>query len=152
MVWVDCLAFEQLVDRSAGTAAAALTPQAITDLRRAVALYSGHFLHETEDEPWQMVCRTRLASKFKRSVMQLGRHAGGQAEAPEVRAVFERALELDPMAEDIARELMQWLAGRGEQAAALNVFEHCRAAIARGLAAKPAAATLALVERIRAMG
>ena len=152
VVRVDCLAFEQLVDRSAGTAAAALTPQAITDLRRAVALYSGHFLHETEDEPWQMVCRTRLASKFKRSVMQLGRHAGGQAEAPEVRAVFERALELDPMAEDIARELMQWLTGRGEQAAALNVFEHCRAAIARGLDAKPAAATLALVERIRAMG
>ena len=152
VVWVDCLAFEQLVDRSAGTAAAALSPQAITDLRRAVALYSGHFLHQTEDEPWQMVCRTRLASKFKRSVMQLGRHAGGQAEAPEVRAVFERALELDPMAEDIARELMQWLAGRGEQAAALNVFEHCQAAIARGLDAKPAAATLALVERIRAMG
>ena len=56
------------------------------------------------------------------------------------------------MAEDIARELLQWLAGGGDQAAALNVYKHCQAAIARGLGAKPAAATLALVEGIRAMG
>ncbi len=152
VVWVDCLAFEQLVDRSAGTNSHALTPQTAADLRRALALYRGHFLHETEDEPWQMVCRTRLASKFKRSVLQLGRHASSPADALELRAIFERALELDPMAEDLARALMQWLAERGEQAAALNVFEHCQAAIARGLGARPAATTLALVERIRAMG
>ena len=151
VVWVDCLAFEQLVDRSAGTSSPVLTPQTAADLRRAVALYRGHFLHETEDEPWQMVCRTRLASKFKRSVLQLGRHASAPADALALRAVFEQALELDPMAEDLARALMQWLAERGEQAAALNVFEHCQAAIARGLGARPAATTLALVERIRAM-
>ena len=151
VVWVDCLAFEQLVDRSAGTSSPVLTPQTAADLRRAVALYRGHFLHETEDEPWQMVCRTRLASKFKRSVLQLGRHASAPADALALRAVFEQALELDPMAEDLARALMQWLAEHGEQAAALNVFEHCQAAIARGLGARPAAATLALVEHIRAM-
>ena len=151
VVWVDCLAFEQLVDRSAGTSSPVLTPQTAADLRRAVALYRGHFLHETEDEPWQMVCRTRLASKFKRSVLQLGRHASAPADALALRAVFEQALELDPMAEDLARALMQWLAERGEQAAALNVFEHCQAAIARGLGARPAATTLALVEHIRAM-
>ena len=152
VVWVDCLAFEQLVDRSASTSTTALTPQTAADLRRAVALYRGHFLHETEDEPWQMVCRTRLASKFKRSVLQLGRHTSSPADALALRAIFERALELDPMAEDLARALMQWLAERGEQAAALNVFEHCLAAIARGLGARPAATTLTLVERIRAMG
>ena len=84
--------------------------------------------------------------------MQLGRHAGGPADALELRANFERALELDPMAEDIARELLQWLAGGGDQAAALNVYKHCQAAIARGLGARPAAATLALVEGIRALG
>ena len=47
---------------------------------------------------------------------------------------------------------MRLLSEAGEQAAALNVFEHCRAAIAKGLDAKPASATLALVQRIRAMG
>jgi LuxR family transcriptional regulator, maltose regulon positive regulatory protein len=150
-VWVDCLAFEQLVDATAGTAQHGLTTQAVSSLRRAVAMYGGHFLHETEDEPWQMVCRTRLASKFKRSVMLLARDDVSNRDSHAVRALLERALELDPMAEDLARELMQLLSASGEQAAALSVFEHCKAAIARGLGAKPAAATLALVERVRAM-
>ncbi len=156
LLWVDCLAFEQLVDgagaTSSATQSATLAPAAAAGAQRALAMYGGHFLHETEDEPWQMVCRSRLASKFKRTVTLLARHglAGGDTRA--VRVLLERALELDPLAEDISRELMRLLSEAGEQAAALNVFEHCRAAIAKGLDAKPASATLALVQRIRAMG
>ena len=151
VIWVDCLAFEQLVDGSAGVAPERLTPQSVSDLKRAVAIYGGHFLNETEDQAWQMVFRTRLASKFKRSVMQLARHGATNAQTGAVRALLERALELDPLAEDLARELMQVLIDAGEQAAALNVFEHCRRAIAQGLGAKPAGPTLALLERIRTM-
>ena len=114
-------------------------------------MYGGHFLHETEDEPWQMVCRSRLASKFKRTVTLLARVGVAGGDTRTVRTLLERALELDPLAEDIARELMRLLGEAGEQAAALNVFEHCRAAIATGLDAKPASVTLALVQRIRAM-
>lgn len=151
LVWVDCLAFELLVDGAGAAPAATLTPAAALGAQRAVAMYGGHFLHETEDEPWQMVCRSRLASKFKRTVTLLARVgvAGGDTRA--VRSLLERALELDPLAEDIARELMRLLSDAGEQAAALNVFEHCRAAIAQGLNAQPASATLALVQRIRSM-
>lgn len=151
LVWVDCLAFELLVDGAGGAATATLAPAAALGAQRAVLMYGGHFLHETEDEPWQMVCRSRLASKFKRTVTLLARVgvAGGDTRA--VRSLLERALELDPLAEDIARELMRLLSDAGEQAAALNVFEHCRAAIAQGLNAQPASATLALVQRIRLM-
>ena len=151
VVWVDCLAFEQLVDGVGGAAQARPAPQAAAPLRRAVDLYGGAFLHETEDEPWQMVYRTRLASKFKRSVMQLAQCAAATGVTPALRGLLERALELDPMAEDLARELMALLHDGGEQAAALNVFEHCRAAIHAGLGARPAAATLALVTRIRGL-
>ena len=151
LVWVDCLAFELLVDAAGATPAATLSAAAALGAQRALAMYGGHFLHETEDEPWQMVCRSRLASKFKRTVTLLARVgvAGGDTRA--VRTLLERALEVDPLAEDIARELMRLLSDAGEQAAALNVFEHCRAAIAQGLNAQPASATLALVQQIRAM-
>lgn len=156
LLWVDCLAFEQLVDGagaiSSAPHSATLSPAAAAGAQRALAMYGGHFLHETEDEPWQMVCRSRLASKFKRTVALLARHGLAGGDTRTVRTLLERALELDPLAEDIARELMRLLSEAGEQAAALNVFEHCRAAIAKGLAAKPASATLALVQRIRAMG
>ena len=151
VVWVDCLAFEQLVDGVGSAAQTHPAPQAAANLRRAVALYGGAFLHETEDEPWQMVYRTRLASKFKRSVLQLAQCPAATGETLALRGMLERALELDPMAEDLARELMALLHHGGEQAAALSVFEHCRAAIQAGLGARPAAATLALVTCIRAL-
>ena len=58
----------------------------------------------------------------------------------------------DPVALEILAALDTMPACDWDVAAALNVFEHCRAVIARSLDAKPASATLALVQRIRAMG
>ena len=52
----------------------------------------------------------------------------------------------------LTRELMQMLLEVGEQSEALRVFEQCRSAIERGLGAKPAASTLALLERARSGG
>ena len=45
---------------------------------------------------------------------------------------------------------MKILIDGGEQAGALAVFERCRDAIFEGLGARPAPATLALLERLRA--
>lgn len=139
LVWVDCHAFEQLVEGAAH------------DAERALAIYSGHFLDEIEDESWLMGCRSRLASKFRRAVTQLARDGAAHADTRAQRLLLERALELEPVAEDLARELMRLLSDAGEQAAALNVFEHCRCAIAQRLNAKPAPTTLELVQRIRTM-
>ena len=151
-VWVDSLAFEQLVDAAGAGPAGTLSAAKARALQRAVAMYSGHFLGDTEDEPWQMAYRSRLASKFRRSVGLLARHTTAQLEPRLVRSLLERALEIEPTAEDLARELMALLSDGGEQAAALDVFVRCRAAIAGGLGAKPSAATLALADRIRALG
>ena len=151
-MWVDGLAFEQLVDSVSVGPDGVLSAPSARVLERALALYSGHFLGDTEDEPWQLAHRSRLASKSKRCVGLLARHAAAQGDTRSVRPMLERALELDPLAEDLARELMRVLCDNREQAAALNVFVRCRAAIAEGLGAQPSAATLALVDRIRALG
>lgn len=151
-VWVDCLAFEQLVDGAGAASGCEPSEPEAAALRRAIGLYSGHFLNDTEDAAWQATYRARLAGKFKRAVGRLARQRGTGVAATGVRGLLERALEIDPMAEDLARELMQLLFDAGEQAAALAAFERCRAAIDRGLAARPSAATMQLLERIRGMG
>lgn len=151
LVWVDCRAFEQLVEGAGSAPWSMMAPAAAQTSQRALAMYGGHFLHEAEDESWQVAYRFRLASKFKRTATQLARHHAANGDAQEARALLERVLELDPLAEDLARELMRLLDEAGEQAAALHVFERCRCAIARQLKADPSAATLALVQRIRTM-
>ena len=150
LVWVDCLAFEQLAESAGRVRDAAVPPAAASAAKAALALYGGAFLHDSEDHAWQMVCRTRLASKFKRTVTLLVGQAIAAGDSRAARALLERALELDPLAEDTARELMRLLIDLGEQAAALAVFERCRDAIGEGLGANPAPATLALVAQLRA--
>ncbi len=151
LLWVDCLAFEQLID-SAGPADSALQPTAVAAAQRAIDLYRGPFLHSSEDHAWQMVYRTRLASKFKRIVMLLVRRSVAGGDIRNARALLERALELDPLAEEMARELMRVLIDLGEQSAAIAVFERCRDAIFEGLGARPSAATLALLTPLRGAG
>jgi LuxR family transcriptional regulator, maltose regulon positive regulatory protein len=145
VMWVDCLAFEALADRVLPP----LTPATAGAAQRAQALYAGHFLHDDEDHAWLMVHRSRLASKFKRLVRSLADHATLSGDALAARTLLERAIELDPLAEDLARLLMQHLAMRGEAAAALLVFQRCAAALKGLLGAAPSAATRELAARLR---
>ena len=104
--------------------------------QRAIELYRGPFLRSSGGHAWQLVCRTRLASKFKRMVMLLVRHHVARGDVRHARALLEHALELDPLAEETARELMRVLIDLGEQSAAIAVFERCRDAIFEGLGAR----------------
>ncbi len=148
-VWVDALAFEQLADQVGAPPADKLPPAARVAAERALALYRGAFLHDSEDEAWQVVHRARLASKFKRLVTLLAHAAIARGDRRSACTLLERGLEFDPLAEDLARDLMRELIAGGEHAAALAVFERCRDAIAQGLGAKPAQSTLALVAGLR---
>ena len=136
VVWVDCLAFESLADGLA----APLDTAGARAAERAHALYRGHFLQADEEHAWLMVQRSRLASKYKRLVRSLVAFATGTRGAAAARTLLERAIELDPLAEDLSLELMQLLAARGERAAALAVHQRSAAALQRLLGAQPSAA------------
>ncbi|MFN0187056.1 MAG: BTAD domain-containing putative transcriptional regulator [Aquabacterium sp.] len=147
-VWVDCLAFEALVDRLAVNPAGDWTAAQTSDAERALALYGGAFVPvDDDDASWKAVYRNRLASQCRRLVRGLARAAISSGRHDAARALLERGLELDPLAEDLARELMLELADRGDKAAALAVFERSRASVA-ALGVTSATATLALRDRI----
>ncbi len=149
LMWVDCLAFEQLADSVGAAVPDALGASARAAAERALALYTGAFMHDSEDEAWQLVYRSRLASKFMRVVTLLSRAAISRADAAAARSWLARGLELDPLAEDLARDLIRVLLDQQEPAAALAVFDRCREAIARGLAVEASPATWALVAPLR---
>ncbi|MGZ5184528.1 MAG: AfsR/SARP family transcriptional regulator [Caldimonas sp.] len=147
VVWADSVAFEALADALPGAPFGAAQ---LAAAQRALSLYTGPFLGSEEDHAWQVVHRERLASKHRRIVLALVAHARAHADAALLRATLERALELDPLEEELVRELMQALGDAGEYGAALGRYERWHALSARSLGVEPAPATLAMVQRIRA--
>ena len=122
VVWVDALAFERLA------ALANVNPCAINidAAERALALYTGPFLHQVDDAPWILPTRDRLRSRYVRLATRTAQHYE-QTGAPERAAdVCATALELEPLAEELYRRLMACLAAQGRLAEAIDAYRRCR--------------------------
>jgi DNA-binding SARP family transcriptional activator len=141
--WLDVRAFERVArDCDALAAQGDATPQRIAVAARALLdAYPGRFLAGDDDQPWLMGLRDRLRSKLVRGVLALGRLMQAQGHARDAVALYQRALELDNLAEDLYRQLMIGLRDLGERAAALQAYRRCRELFSIVLGAKPSPET-----------
>jgi LuxR family maltose regulon positive regulatory protein len=147
--WVDTWAFEHLQHRTGnllGSAAAGSFPaaelEALTD--RTFRLYPGHLLPGSEEQPWVLGCRQRLASKFHRHAISVGQRWEGHQEWAKAALLYQRALEMDPLAEALYRRLMIVQVQQGHPAEALATYGRCRQMLSGILSAKPSAETEAV--------
>ena len=129
VVWLDTWAFESAVDAD---------PPRITS---ALALYRGHFLGLESPATWALPLRDRLQAKLARSVLAEGQRLEAKRELAAARALYERALELDNLAEAIYRRLMICQRELGDPAGALNTYRRCRELLSIVLNRKPAPET-----------
>ncbi len=141
-VEVDAVTFEKLV--AAGTHEA---------VEQASALYRGDLLEgiSVRDPPyeeWLFYERQRLRDLALRAFEQLlafEREAGELEKAVETA---QRLLKLEPAHEKTHRELMRLYADQGREAAALEQYQHCRAALKRELEVEPGPETEELYQQI----
>jgi DNA-binding SARP family transcriptional activator len=141
LVSVDAWEFERAL------AGAPTPPQ----LAAALELYSGPFLGDHESAH-TFEARERLQRKFIRGVRSLGRHYESTSDVPAAIALYERALDAGTVSEEIHVQLMQCLAHAGHRSAAAQVFERCRALLARRLCITPSSATLLAFRSIAEAG
>ena len=132
-------------------------PPAATDDAEAVAawidavlaLYQGAFLAGDDELPEVLVARERIESRVTRQVIAQGARlevAGRHAAA--VR-LYQRLVEHQPLAEDLARRLMGCLLLLGQRAEALAVYRRCRQQLSVVLGVRPATETEALAAGLR---
>jgi DNA-binding SARP family transcriptional activator len=107
----------------------------------ALALYRGHFLQLESAPTWTLPLRDRLQAKLSRSVLAEGQRLEGSGAFTEARALYQRALELDNLAEAIYRRLMICQRELGDPAGALTTCRRCRELLSIVLNRKPAAET-----------
>lgn len=116
----------------------------------ALALYQGQFLNGEEEEAWLLPRREKLRSRYVRLVLDHGAtlEEGGNGNAAIV--VYQKAIEFEPLAEELTQRLMRLYLGSGRRAQALEAFRRCRSMLSVVLGVTPSTATLELADKAKA--
>lgn len=148
--WVDLWEFAEHL-RSNGAPEA----ERLARFSRARALYRGHLLDRETDYTWVLRPRQILRNRFVRAVREEAEIHERQRHWRAAVRVYESALELDIVAEDLSRQLMSCLCEVGEFSAALQIYQDLRELLRSTLGIAPNPKTQALhldVKRRAAQG
>lgn len=130
VVWLDTWAFEAALDAG--------------EVDTALNLYRGPFLALDAPVPWTLPVRDRLQSRLVRAVLAQGESLEAAGQWQQARALYERTLELDNLAEPVYRRLMVCLRETGDRAAALTTYRRCKELLSIVLGRPPSAETEAI--------
>jgi LuxR family transcriptional regulator, maltose regulon positive regulatory protein len=133
-VWVDAFVLAGLGDANYAHEVS------VDHVGRLLRLYRGPFLAD-EVDPWMFAARERLRSKFLRCVGELGDMLKAARSHAAETDLYQRVLEIEPLAEQVYRSLMHCLIAQGRQAEALRVYQRCEEVLSTLLRAQPSAPT-----------
>jgi LuxR family maltose regulon positive regulatory protein len=121
-VWSDVSALQALMQRI-GSAHGAPLGQLHAWGRQLLALMRGPFLHG-EAADWAQAARQRYRQRFVITVAQLAAHIEPLDAGASVQ-LYERALDVEPLAESLSRRLMRLHSHLGQHAEALRAWRAC---------------------------
>ena len=146
LCWSDAAAFESLVAADGGPHA----PEGdIESLRRALALYRGHFLADEAEQAWSLSTRERLRSKFKQAVVRCGRALIGAGRHAEALACYRQGLEIDDIDEDFYQGVMACALALQRPAEGLAAYQRLKRMLSILIGATPSERSEALHRELR---
>ena len=141
VVWVDAFALESMADGDDDP----LPPT--EQMRCLLQLYRGPLLAD-ESEPWMFAPRERMRSTFLRRVAQLSDLLQASHQYDALTELHHRVLEIEPLAEEVYRRLMQSLIAQDRHAEARQTYRRCEEALSRSLGMAPSPSTQELYARL----
>ena len=147
--WVDAWSFERQL-ATLESASRTQSPDEITELTdKLMVLYRGAFLQGDLERPWVLSTRERLRGKLLRLLESVGTTHARVQRHDQARRCFEKALEIDTLAEGFYRGLMQINLAAGRHAEALSVYRRCRKMLSLHFGCAPSAEIEALAGLIQ---
>ena len=139
-VWVDAFAVERLLEQADGPTLAAERDASRLDALavRLLGAYRGHFLPE-ETAAWASSRRERLSNSLIMLLHEIGQRLEACAAWNAAIRCYRRALEIEPMTENVWYRLMLCHQQQGEPLEALAVYDRCRKILAGSLGIRPSA-------------
>lgn len=128
-VWVDARVF------ATSTGEAALT------------LYRGHFL-DGEQEIWGVAQREQLRARFLRLTVARGRELEEEKRWRDAAVFYERALEIDALAEELYQGAIRSYAGLGLTSEAVRAWRRCERMLSAEFGMRPSTASQAAYQSV----
>ena len=144
--WIDVWAFDHLLDQ---VKIEKSPDRASHAAQKAVEVYTGHFLAEEADKPWVAHIRERLRKKFLANVRWLGGYCEQSGKLQEALEYYQKALDVDNLAEELYRLLMTCHLRLGRKGEALSVYLQCKRNLNLVLGITPSAETERLYRTIK---
>lgn len=145
--WFDVQEFERQAELGLGGSLPSDEPH-LQALERAIELYQGDFL-EGEYNEWCLAERERLQLLLLRVLRRLQRHYRLCQAFEQAICCGQRLLVLDPLQEDVHRELMRCYEAAGQRSSALAQYKRCQETLRRELQIDPMPETWRLYQRVR---
>ncbi len=149
LIWFDTRSLSELV-LSLETSQESHPILLARNTDRLLKAYAGAFLHNEDEEPWALAARERFQHRFLRTVESIGLSLESVGDTIYARTLYQRALDVEPLAESLYRRLMQCHKSQGNLAEAIQVYRRCRRMLSVTLSIAPSAQTEALMKEIYA--
>jgi LuxR family maltose regulon positive regulatory protein len=127
--------------RNLAKASKATSAQRLTYLQRAISLCRGDYLEDVYSE-WTDVLRDSLRREYHQALEDLARYCRGQGRLEDAVESCHRLLDMDPLREDIHRELIGTLLEMGDRAGAVKQLGTLRRTLEEELGTGPSEETL----------
>jgi LuxR family maltose regulon positive regulatory protein len=147
--WVDVVALEGVLAKLDDAARRNEAADISTASRDVLRLYRGDLLASEPDSAWTLAARERLRARVLRHLEGAARALEQMRRYEQAIECYDRALEIEPLAEVLYRGLIRSYVAANRRGEALYAYERCRGALAAHLKTVPAAATDALVQPLR---
>ncbi|KAA3658329.1 MAG: hypothetical protein DWQ04_25445 [Chloroflexi bacterium] len=136
MHWVDAVAFEKKAVLALNQPVSTMDYNDILLLEEATQLYRGQLLEDYYDE-WVLQERERLNLLYLRCLGRLMRYYRGQENWAKGILYGQKILLVDPLQEQVHRELMQFHLKNGQRSLAMQQYDFCRQVLHDDLGIEP---------------
>jgi DNA-binding SARP family transcriptional activator len=138
--WLDVAVFESVLDSILRVPAEDLAADDIRRVESALDLYTGDLLGRVFDD-WVLIERERLRARWLEAHVQLMRAYRAHGAWQQALTYGRRVIRLDPLREEVHRELMSLYHESGQPGQAIRQYEHCREILLQEVGIGPAPAT-----------
>ena len=157
--WVDAWVFERIVGQAEavwnkGGRSEESDPLLKKDIaavrlsEKALGVYKGHFLPADQAHSWTTSYRERLRSKYLRAIVRLGDYLEEAGQWEKAVENYERALEVDDLAEELYQHLMTSYFKLGQWTEAIKAYNRCKKMLLVALGIEPSPKTQALYRNL----